>query len=319
MAQTDDSPLSEESASRVAQTGLTLRRLMVWMREPRWRFQVLADLCRVCCGLRGGAIVTAAFPYSYHGSMEVQKIATKLLAAATRPLFTLMCHWIVQGELYDPYDEFFVGVNKMCLPHSQWKDKYFLRKALVPAVMTEQQAMMVLSAGRCINFLNEICKHKMEVTGARAKLRNLHTAEEGEFLQLAEPASPLAIIIEAACREASQLVLETLKTQFKLFDNFHGLRRYMLMGQGDFYRYLIQLLEPELNKNVDQVYQHTLVSILDTAVRSTNCQFEDKEVLSRLSVKTFDASLGETGWDTFTMVYNTAGPLDTVSTFFPVI
>lgn len=68
-----------------------------------------------------------------------------------------------------------------------------------------------------------------------------------------------------------------------------------------------------MNKNVDQVYQHTLVSILDTAIRSTNCQYEDKEVLSRLCVKTFDASLGETGWDTFTMAYNTCGPLDTVS------
>ncbi|XP_054270403.1 LOW QUALITY PROTEIN: gamma-tubulin complex component 3-like [Macrosteles quadrilineatus] len=358
MSQIDDSPLSEETSSHFVQTGLTLRRLLVWMREPRRRFQVLVDLCQVCMDLRGGAIISAAYPYSYHGSLEVQKTATKLLAAAARPLFTLMCHWIVQGELYDPYDEFFVGVNKMCLPHNQWKDKYFLRNSLVPAVMTEQQAMMVLSAGRCINFLNEICSHKMEVTGARAKLRKLHTAKEGEFLQLAEPASPLAIIIEAACREASQLVLETLKSQFyvllsmfvlqrgsfcswqsrpvlaiiieaacreasqlvletlksqfKLFVNFHGLRRYMLMGQGDFYRYLIQLLEPELNKNVDQVYQHTLVSILDTAIRSTNCQYEDKEVLSRLCVKTFDASLGETGWDTFTMAYNTYGPLDTV-------
>lgn len=64
-----------------------------------------------------------------------------------------------------------------------------------------------------------------------------------ELLQLAEPASPLAIIIESAFMETSQLVLNTLKSQFKLFENFHGLRRYMLMGQGDFYRYLIQLLE----------------------------------------------------------------------------
>lgn len=65
----------------------------------------------------------------------------------------------------------------------------------------------------------------------------------GELLQLAEPASPLAIIIESAFMEASQLVLDTLKTQFKLYENFQGLRRYMLMGQGDFFRYLMQLLE----------------------------------------------------------------------------
>uniref|UniRef100_A0A1B6KZV6 Uncharacterized protein n=1 Tax=Graphocephala atropunctata TaxID=36148 RepID=A0A1B6KZV6_9HEMI len=305
----EDSPMSEETLSYA---GLSLRRLYVWVREPMWQFQILTDICRVCVKQRGGAVVSSAYTFSYHGDPQAQRIAANILTAATRPLFTLMCHWIVQGELYDPHDEFFVAVNKMCLLHNRWKDNFFLRKDLVPAVMSEKQAMMVLNAGKCINFLNEICQQKMPVTGARAKLRQLESAQGGELLQLAEPASPLAIIIESAFMEASQLVLETLKTQFKLYQNFQGLRQYMLMGQGDFYRYLIQLLEPELNKNVEQVYQHNLISILETAIRATNAQFEDKEILSRVSVTMLEPSAGDTGWDVFNVVYCTSGPLDTV-------
>ncbi|KAG8330971.1 Gamma-tubulin complex component 3 [Homalodisca vitripennis] len=305
----EDSPMSEETLSYA---GLSLRRLYVWVREPMWKFQILTDICRVCVKQRGGAVVSSAYTFSYHGDPQAQRIAASILTAATRPLFTLMCHWIIQGELYDPDDEFFVAVNKMCLSHNRWKDKYLLRKELVPAVMSEKQAMMVLNAGKCINFLNDICQQKMPVTGARAKLRQLESSQGGELLQLAEPASPLAIIIESAFMEASQLVLETLKTQFKLYENFQGLRQYMLMGQGDFYRYLIQLLEPELNKNVEQVYNHNLISILETAIRATNAQFEDKEILSRVSVTMLEPSAGDTGWDVFNVVYCTSGPLDTV-------
>lgn len=49
--------------------------------------------------------------------------------------------------------------------------------------MSEKQAMMVLNAGKCIKFLNDICKNKMAVTGARAKLRELENAQGKLVLQ----------------------------------------------------------------------------------------------------------------------------------------
>ena len=51
------------------------------------------------------------------------------------------------------------------------------REDLIPAMMTNKQAMMVLNAGKSINFLNEICGHKMEIKGARAKLRFMEDSE----------------------------------------------------------------------------------------------------------------------------------------------
>lgn len=73
---------------------------------------------------------------------------------------------------------------------------------------------------------------------------------------------------------------------------------------------------PELNKNVDHVYQHNLLGILESAIRATNAQFEDKDILSRVSVTLLEPSRGETGWEAFNMVYSTTGPLDTVSQIF---
>lgn len=54
---------------------------------------------------------------------------------------------------------------------------YCFREDLIPAMMTNKQAAMVLNAGKSINFLNEICGQKMEIKGARAKLRFMEDSE----------------------------------------------------------------------------------------------------------------------------------------------
>lgn len=305
----EDSPMCEET---LIYSRLTLQRLLVWSQDPLWHMQCLYDICNQCLNKRGGAVISAAYLFLHHGDPSVQKIVTRILSAATRPLFKLMCHWIIEGELMDPHDEFFVSINTSYLEKNRWRDKYILREDLIPAMMTNKQAMMVLNAGKSINFLNEICGHKMEIKGARAKLRFMEDSEEGDLLSLAEPSSELSQIIETAFMEASQLVLETLKSKFKLYENFQGLRRYMLMRQGDFYRYFMQMLEPELRKPATSLYQHNLMAIMESAIRSTNAQFEDKEILARISVKLLEPSEDETGWDIFSMDYNVDGPLDTV-------
>lgn len=76
----EDSPLSEEV---LGYSGPSLRRLYTWVREPMWHFQILADICRVCVRQRGGAVVSAAYTFSYHGDPRAQEISTKILTAVS--------------------------------------------------------------------------------------------------------------------------------------------------------------------------------------------------------------------------------------------
>jgi gamma-tubulin complex component 3 len=63
------------------------------------------------------------------------------------------------------------------------------------------------------------------------------------LLEISDPRSELAIIVAAIFEETSKLVLETLVNKFKLFQHFQGLRRYILLGQGDFANYFMELIE----------------------------------------------------------------------------
>jgi gamma-tubulin complex component 3 len=59
----------------------------------------------------------------------------------------------------------------------------------------------------------------------------------------------------------------------------------MLLGQGDFVSALLDLVGEELSKRADYVYRHNLVGVLDIALRGTNAQYMDKDVLERVGVK----------------------------------
>ena len=64
-------------------------------------------------------------------------------------------------------------------------------------------------------------------------------------------------------------------------------------------QYLMDLLAEELNNSASQIYRHSLLAFLETAVRSSNAQYHDPEFLNRLDVKLLESSPGDRGWEIF--------------------
>lgn len=48
--------------------------------------------------------------------------------------------------------------------------------------------------------------------------------------------------LENVYKETSLRVLDLLKNKYKLYEHLQSLRRYLLLGQGDFIRHLLELL-----------------------------------------------------------------------------
>jgi gamma-tubulin complex component 3 len=48
--------------------------------------------------------------------------------------------------------------------------------------------------------------------------------------------------LDKVYRETSLRVLDLLKNKYRLFEHLQSLRRYLLLGQGDFIRHLLELL-----------------------------------------------------------------------------
>lgn len=69
---------------------------------------------------------------------------------------------------------------------------------------------------------------------------------------------------------------------------------------------------PELSKPAQNLYSHTLSAILESAIRVTNVQYEDEDIVQRLTVEFLHSSHGDTGWDIFTLVYIVDGPVGSI-------
>jgi gamma-tubulin complex component 3 len=120
--------------------------------------------------------------------------------------------------------------------------------------------------------------------------------------------------IQRAYSDTSSHVLGILFGRYRFLEHISALRKYLLLGQGDIIRYLLQLLEEELGRPATQLYPHNLAGVLETAIRATNAQFEDPEVLERLDVRLLDIQEGDKGWDVFSLDYKMDGPIGTVFT-----
>ena len=75
----------------------------------------------------------------------------------------------------------------------------------------------------------------------------------------------------------------------------------------------IIIFREHLAKRAETLYVHNLSGILETAVRATNAQFDDPDILKRLDVRLLEVSPDDIGWDVFSLDYRVDGPIKTVS------
>lgn len=295
---------------------LTLRRLLVWTYDPKVRLKTLAALVDFCQGRKGGELATAVHAYGKTGDPHMRALVQHILGLVSHPILNFLYRWIYDGELEDTYHEFFVASDPTVKTDRLWHDKYSLRKSMIPAFITMDQARKVLLIGKSINFLHQVCHDrtppgkiltppsKTSAIDSPRDAAELFTDLEGAFQGK----------IDAAYFETSKYLLDVLNKNYLLLEHLQAMRRYLLLGQGDFIRHLMDLLKPELARPATTLYQHNLTGILETAVRATNAQFDSPEILKRLDVRLLEVSPGDTGWDVFSLDYHVEGPIATVFT-----
>ena len=102
---------------------------------------------------------------------------------------------------------------------------------------------------------------------------------------------------------AHSRLLELMQERYQLRTHLSALKKFLLLGQGDFVVWLMDMLQPELDKAADEMYHHSLTGMLDGALRSSNAQFEPPEVLDRIGVRLLKASANDRGWQVFSLTY----------------
>uniref|UniRef100_A0A8C8VJZ5 Tubulin gamma complex associated protein 3 n=1 Tax=Pelusios castaneus TaxID=367368 RepID=A0A8C8VJZ5_9SAUR len=295
------------------ESSLTLRRLLVWTYDPKIRLKTLAALVDHCQGRKGGELASAVHAYTKTGDPYMRSLVQHILRLVSHPVLNFLYRWIYDGELEDTYHEFFVASDPTVKADRLWHDKYTLRKSMIPSFITMDQSRKVLLIGKSINFLHQVCHDQTPSTKMIAVAKSAESPKDAADL-FTDLENAFQGKIDAAYFETSKYLLDVLNKKYNLLEHMQAMRRYLLLGQGDFIRHLMDLLKPELARPATTLYQHNLTGILETAVRATNAQFDNPEILKRLDVRLLEVSPGDTGWDVFSLDYHVDGPIATVFT-----
>ncbi|XP_038617906.1 gamma-tubulin complex component 3 isoform X2 [Tachyglossus aculeatus] len=295
------------------ESSLTLRRLLVWTYDPKIRLKTLAALVDHCQGRKGGELASAVHAYTKTGDPYMRSLVQNILGLVAHPVLNFLYRWIYDGELEDTYHEFFVASDPTVKIDRLWHDKYTLRKSMIPSFITTDQSRKVLLIGKSINFLHQVCHDQTPTAKMIAVTKPAESPKDAADL-FTDLENAFQGKIDEAYFETSKYLLDVLNKKYNLLDHMQAMRRYLLLGQGDFIRHLMDLLKPELARPATTLYQHNLTGILETAVRATNAQFDSPEILKRLDVRLLEVSPGDTGWDVFSLDYHVDGPIATVFT-----
>ncbi|KAJ4373105.1 Microtubule-nucleating Tub4p (gamma-tubulin) complex component [Neocucurbitaria cava] len=313
--------LSEGPAYQgVSKAGVTLKRCVIWIREPTMGLRLMSLMVEESKSKKGGELIALIHSFSLnHGDPYVMAFAERLLSDVTRPFYDMLRQWVYDGELSDPFGEFFVSEQSEDEIHeangnegkggatSVWEDKYKLNDRMVPTIVTDDFAKKVFLIGKTLNFIRYGCGDAAWV--------DTYSKEASKELRYGDTAN-LERSIGDAYKTTMARLIDLMANKFKLFDHLQALKQYMLLGAGDFIAVLMESLSSNLDRPANTQYRHTLTAQLEHAVRNSNAQFDTSDVLRRLDSRMLELSHGEIGWDVFTLEYKIDAPVDVIVTPF---
>lgn len=306
------SQIHEEDQGIGGEERISLCKLFDSVAEPMERLQWICMLVDNCRDKKGGALASTVHAFMQTGCVNMRLLTKRLLVIVTQPIFFILSRWIYHGELQDTFHEFFVAMDPMVSSERLWYDKYHLRQSMVPSFINEAQARKILLVGKSLNFLRLVCHDRTEI-----KIKNKQEFQLPEDAYLDSSlnfGNELQERVDEAYLATSRCLLDVLNRRYKLMTHLSAIRKFLLLGQGDFVRHLLDLVHDDLAKPANQLYRHNLNGLVETALRATNAQFEDQDVQTRLDIRLLEINPGDTGWDVFSLDYHVDQPLNTVVT-----
>ncbi|SMR43954.1 unnamed protein product [Zymoseptoria tritici ST99CH_3D1] len=293
----------------IGKTGVTLKRCVVWTREATLGLRLMSVIVESSKAKKGGELISLIHSFSSsHGDPFVHTFAERLLTQITRPFYNMLRAWIYDGELEDPYQEFLVYENpdhEDSGATSVWEHKYRLQESMIPSIMTPDFATRVFLIGKSLNFIRHGCGDSAWVES--------YSKSASKELSYGDTAN-LSSSIDEAYKTVMARLISLMETKFALFSHLLALKKFLLLGQGDFIALLMESLASNLDRPANSQYRHTLTAQLEHAIRNSNAQHSPPDVLRRLDARMLELSHGEIGWDVFTLEYRIDSPLDVIVT-----
>ncbi len=294
---------------------LTLRELVARLPPIRDHLRTLAILADGVGtrNLRGGNMLAAILRHSLDGDTTHSHLVRSIAADCSIPWYKMLFKWINQGVLEDFHSEFFVQEmqldNRSSTGFFTWHERYVLVEGQVPLccqgglmeIITSELAEEVLLVGKGINFIRYCLQDKdWEVSEEDDSGQNVTDKvlgcegynfstlkDEVGFGDEFQCVSTLHDVVSQASERIHSHIFDSLQHKHHLMRHLHALKQFLFLGQGDFVSSFVESLDAEFRGRTSTagIYNHTLASLLEGSLRTTNARYLPNYVLRNLGVR----------------------------------
>ena len=285
--------------------GFSLRQMLVELQGPIFQLKTLAMLVDGMQGLTGGHLLSALYKHSIHGNTVHVGIVQSILVKASRPWFEILYAWTTKGILSDPWNEFFIVENANMEDKHLWNNKYSINHDLVPVGILDQKFVEpAFNVGKGINFIRRCLLDGQWTMQLQNGISNSTVTSdeindmENKLGYRYEPNGyqndenvELKNTIHTAMGLVHSHILSALRDEHHLMQHLFALKQFLLLGQGDFFSSLMDGLHSEFNRDrmpasgVKGIYKHSLLMVVEGALRSTNAKSLPQDIIKRLQVE----------------------------------
>lgn len=268
--------LLKEFASKVARWEAAFRAGELSLAELWYQSQASMDtfalLHRITAhvfGQLGGAVLNGIEEVmTKTGLATAQDLCEHLLQQASRPYFDMVSLWVYEGQLQDPYGEFFVSESSRIRDERTggpaadfWQKHFTLDERAVPQFLASGRER-ILHAGKYLHiYFSAAGRQLAEPAGGRAPFRYSRSRRD------------YAEAIDVAYRRAAAALLDLfMKPQpegLDLLGRLKSLRHFFFLSKADWFGHFLDTAG-ELERPAEEIPLARLDGLLDLAVRASS-------------------------------------------------
>lgn len=280
---------------------LTLGELTVVSNRVLPKLWAMNNILRETESVKGGEFASKLQQLIQQGSSRLSELLAEIYFEAIGPLLDLTVSSITEGDVADPFSEFFILVNPKIelTSDTYWACRFYLSASMLPdSVLPRHVAEDILLVTKNICFIKHCC---------RSKEWSMHPSIVAEARQATFETIPE--VVQQALAYSNAAVLHLLYDQHKLDEAFKVINAFLLVGYGDFFEILIQKLEPILSKLSSSIQVSLVREQVESALLEVVPSAKHFDRLSSLHCEVIKDD-GKIGWDAFVLTMSFGSPLN---------
>mmetsp|Transcript_31542 Transcript_31542/g.48225 ORF Transcript_31542/g.48225 Transcript_31542/m.48225 type:complete len:96 (+) Transcript_31542:642-929(+) len=79
-------------------------------------------------------------------------------------------NWMIEGEINDPFSEFFIDTDPTVSDDKLWTQKFSLNYIMIPSFLSNDLAAKIMKTGKAVNFIRRCCGEQDWILDASLQL-----------------------------------------------------------------------------------------------------------------------------------------------------